>query len=210
MAFQTLPTVQRAAQIHTFGEPLSILSTHPVPDPNQLRPNECLVKIEHAGVCQSDLHARNGDWGRKPTLPRIGGHEGVGIVVAIGPGTIDNVVSLGDKVGLKFIARVCLHCDHCRAGNESSKYTCLELSEKRLHAMYLIFVLSLGCPARLIHGFTVDGTFAEYAVSRSSYLQCVLHLLGNTFGPSRLLGPVTSLPSPSRWMVLPHRLFSVL
>lgn len=30
-------------------------------------------------------------------------------------------------------------------------------------------ILSLGCPARLTHGYTVDGTFAEYAVSRPSY-----------------------------------------
>ncbi|KAG8217085.1 chaperonin 10-like protein [Butyriboletus roseoflavus] len=116
MALQTIPAFQRAAKIHTFGEPLSIHSEHPVRDPTYLRPNECLVKIEYAGVCQSDLHIRNGDWKRKPTLPRIGGHEGVGTVVAIGAGTIDNLVSLGDRVGLKWIARTCLHCDHCRTG----------------------------------------------------------------------------------------------
>ena len=121
MALQTLPVVQRAAQIHAFGEPLSLLSAYPIPDPTQLQPNECLVKIEYAGVCQSDLHARNGDWLRKPTLPRIGGHEGVGTVVAIGAGTTECQVSLGDRVGLKWIARTCLHCDNCRMGNESSK-----------------------------------------------------------------------------------------
>lgn len=136
MVLQTLPAVQRAAQIHTFGAPLSILSAHPIPDPTQLRPNECLVKIEYAGVCQSDLHARNGDWGRKPTLPRIGGHEGVGTVVAIGAGTVENLVSLGDRVGLKWIARTCLHCDSCRTGNESSEYECLEPLGKRLYTVY--------------------------------------------------------------------------
>ena len=123
MALQTLPTTQRAAQIHTCGEPLSLLPAHPVPHPSQLRPNECLVKIEYAGVCQSDLHARNGDWKKlKPSLPRIGGHEGVGTVVAIGAGTVDSPVSLGDRVGVKFGARTCLNCDDCRVGNESSKY----------------------------------------------------------------------------------------
>ena len=42
---------------------------------------------------------------------------------------------------------------------------------------HLVFILSLGCSARLIHGFTTDGTFAEYAVSQASYRQhdvCVL------------------------------------
>ena len=121
MALHTLPAVQRAAHIHAFGEPSSLLSAHPIPDPTQLQPNECLVKIEYAGVCQSDLHARNGDWLRKPTLSCIGGHEGVGTVVVIGTGAVDCLVSLGDRVGLKGIARTCLHCDNCRMGNESSK-----------------------------------------------------------------------------------------
>lgn len=119
---QSLPAIQRAAQIQTCGEPLVILSAHPVPDPTQLQPNECLVKIEYAGVCQSDLHVRNGDWLRKPTLPRVGGHEGVGTVVAIGDGTVESPVSLGDRVGLKWLARACMHCENCCMGNESSEY----------------------------------------------------------------------------------------
>ncbi|KAH0830125.1 mannitol-1-phosphate dehydrogenase MPDH1 [Lanmaoa asiatica] len=167
MALQTLPTVQRAAQIHTFGEPLSLLSVHPVPDPTQLRPNECLVRIEYAGVCQSDLHARNGDWGRKPTLPRIGGHEGVGTVVAIGAGTVESLVSLGDRVGLKWIARTCLHCDHCRTGNE------------------------WGCPARLVHGFTTDGTFAEYTVAWTYYVTPLPESLGSAAATPILCAGVT-------------------
>lgn len=126
---EALPSVQRVAQIHTCGEPLAILSAHPVPDPAQLRSDECLVKIEYAGVCQSDLHARNGDWTRKPTLPRIGGHEGVGTVVAIGAGTLECPVSLGDRVGLKWTARTCLNCDDCRVGNEQSKYGCCSTIE---------------------------------------------------------------------------------
>lgn len=124
MALETIPTVQRAALIHTLGQPVSLLSAHPVPDPTQLQPNECLIKIEYAGVCQSDLHARNGDLARRPTLPRIGGHEGVGIVVAIGAGTVESPVNLGDRVGLKFTARTCLNCDDCRAGNEAGECGC--------------------------------------------------------------------------------------
>ena len=122
LQLEALPAVRRVAQIRKFGKPLSILSTHPVPDPTQLRPGECLVKIEYTGVCQSDLHARNGDWLRKPTLPRIGGHEGAGIIVAIGAGTVESPVSLGDRVGLKWIARACLHCENCDMGNDSSEY----------------------------------------------------------------------------------------
>ena len=69
--------VQRVAQFQAYGEPVKIITDHPVPDPATLSPNECLVKMEYAGVCHSDVHARDGDMSLKPTLPRIGGHEGV-------------------------------------------------------------------------------------------------------------------------------------
>ncbi|KAF8550404.1 mannitol-1-phosphate dehydrogenase M1PDH1 [Imleria badia] len=186
LQLETLPTVQRVAQIHTFGEPLSILSAYPVPDPAQLRPNECLVKIEYAGVCQSDLHARNGDWLRKPTLPRIGGHEGAGIIVAIGAGTLDSPVSLGDRVGLKWIARSCLHCENCRMGNESS------------------------CSSRLAHGYTTDGTFAEYAVAWTYYVTPIPKSLDSAAATSILCAGLTvykglkriNVPTGS-WIALP-------
>ena len=122
MALQTLPRPRPARSPDTRLWRALVPSFFPShPDPTQLQPNECLVQIEYAGVCQSDLHARNGDWLRKPTLSCIGGHEGVGTVVAIGAGTVECLVSLGDRVGLKWIARTCLHCDNFRMGNEPSK-----------------------------------------------------------------------------------------
>jgi propanol-preferring alcohol dehydrogenase len=39
------------------------------------RPGQILVKTEACGVCHTDLHAANGDWPLKPTLPFIPGHE---------------------------------------------------------------------------------------------------------------------------------------
>ncbi len=39
------------------------------------------------GCCHTDLHAAIGDWPIAPMTPLIGGHEGVGIVVAIGDNT---------------------------------------------------------------------------------------------------------------------------
>ncbi|KIJ63449.1 hypothetical protein HYDPIDRAFT_92762 [Hydnomerulius pinastri MD-312] len=163
----TLPTTQRAAQIHTFGDPVTLLTAHPIPQPDTLRPNECLVKIEYAGVCQSDLHARNGDWLQKPTLPRIGGHEGVGTVVAIGAGTVDSIVSVGDRVGLKWLARTCLKCEYCRKGDESS------------------------CPARIVHGYTVDGTFTEYAIAWTDYVTPVPESLDGAAATSILCAGLT-------------------
>jgi len=61
-------------------------------------------------VCQSDLHARNGDWLVKPPrLPFIGRNEGVGKVVAIGKGPLveEGGMKVGGRVGFKWIATVC-------------------------------------------------------------------------------------------------------
>ncbi len=53
----------------------------------ELRPleaGEALVQIEYCGVCHTDLHVANGDFGKVPG--RVLGHEGIGIVTEIAPG----------------------------------------------------------------------------------------------------------------------------
>lgn len=45
---------------------------------------EVLVKFMAAGMCHTDEHTRTGDM---PTrMPLVGGHEGAGVVEAVGPG----------------------------------------------------------------------------------------------------------------------------
>jgi alcohol dehydrogenase, propanol-preferring len=73
----------KAAVVERFGAPLVIREV-PVPTPG---PGQALVEISATGVCHTDLHAADGDWPVKPTLPFIPGHEGAGIVVALGPGS---------------------------------------------------------------------------------------------------------------------------
>jgi propanol-preferring alcohol dehydrogenase len=70
-----IPKTQRAAMIKAFGQDLVLETNHPVKQPSELAPGECLIKLEYAGVCHSDLHVKQGDMKRIPTLPRIGGHE---------------------------------------------------------------------------------------------------------------------------------------
>jgi len=72
----------KAAVVHAFGEPLSIEEV-PVPNPGA---GQILVNVKASGVCHTDLHAANGDWPVKPSLPFIPGHEGVGYVAAVGDG----------------------------------------------------------------------------------------------------------------------------
>ena len=92
-----MSSTMRAAVVHAFDRPLTIDEV-PVPRPG---PGEILVRIEASGVCHTDLHAARGDWPVKPNLPFIPGHEGVGLVAAVGAGVTD--VKEGDAVGVPWL-----------------------------------------------------------------------------------------------------------
>lgn len=70
----------KAAVVHEFGAPL-VIEDVPQPEPGA---GQVLVRVEAAGLCHTDIHAAKGDWPVKATLPLIPGHEGAGIVEAVG------------------------------------------------------------------------------------------------------------------------------
>jgi propanol-preferring alcohol dehydrogenase len=98
-----IPKVQKAAIVQKSGG-VQVRSDVPVKQPKELAPGECLIKMYCTGVCHTDLHAAMGDWPVPTKDSLIGGHEGVGEVVAIGNDTIDSSVKIGDRVGVKWIA----------------------------------------------------------------------------------------------------------
>jgi NDMA-dependent alcohol dehydrogenase len=75
------------------------------------REREVLVKLTATGLCHSDHHVVTGDL--PAPLPMIGGHEGAGVVVEVGPGVTE--VTEGDHVVMSFIP-ACGHCRPCAAG----------------------------------------------------------------------------------------------
>jgi S-(hydroxymethyl)glutathione dehydrogenase/alcohol dehydrogenase len=77
-------------------------------------PGEVRVRIAAAGVCHSDLHVRKGEW--TAPSPMVMGHEGSGVVTAVGSGVDTHEV--GDHVVLSWVAP-CLECRYCRAGQQS-------------------------------------------------------------------------------------------
>jgi Zn-dependent alcohol dehydrogenase len=99
----------KAAVLRELGEPLRLENVE-LDEPG---PGEVCVRIEAAGVCHSDLHYMTGDL--KAKLPLVVGHEGAGIVEAVGPRTSDRV-SVGDRVALLWRPR-CGKCEACVAGN---------------------------------------------------------------------------------------------
>lgn len=97
----------RAAVLEAMGEP-AIITTLELIEP---REGEVRVRLQAAGVCHSDLHVRDGEWAR-PT-PMAMGHEGAGVVEAVGPGVRD--LAPGQPVALSWLVP-CGICRGCRAG----------------------------------------------------------------------------------------------
>lgn len=134
------PKTMTAAVAHRFGEPLRIEEV-PVPTPGR---GEVLVKIVSSGVCHTDVHAVDGDWPVKPQPPFIPGHEGVGVVAALGDG-VDNL-KVGDAVGIAWLHDACGHCEYCITGWETL------------------------CETQHDSGYSVNGSFAEYAIGHAAYV----------------------------------------
>lgn len=51
---------------------------------------------------------------------QVGGHEGIGSIVKMGPGTEAAVVKVGQRVGIKWMAGICESCEACRAGFDAN------------------------------------------------------------------------------------------
>jgi len=80
-----------------------------------LRANDVAIEILYSGVCHSDLHTVNGDWGKQP-YPLVPGHEIVGRVMEVGA-DVKNY-SVGDQVGVGCMVDSCQECDQCDHGEE--------------------------------------------------------------------------------------------
>jgi Zn-dependent alcohol dehydrogenase len=99
----------KAAVLREIGAPLQLEDV----ELDEPRAGEVLVRIEAAGVCHSDLHYMTGDL--KAKLPLVVGHEGAGIIEAVGP-QAGGRVSVGERVALLWRPR-CGECEACVAGN---------------------------------------------------------------------------------------------
>ncbi len=84
-------------------------------DPGELKAGEIEVRISHCGVCHSDVHLIDNDWGLSK-FPFIPGHEIVGTVSAVGSLVTDR--KLGERVGIGWQADSCGICEWCRRGDE--------------------------------------------------------------------------------------------
>lgn len=121
MSSDTIPRTQLAVIADKLGaETPPRLATIPVPDPTSLKEGECLLQMEYSGVCHSDLGIQDNDYAvcALAQLPLVGGHEGVGRIVALGPHAKSSTFPIGTRVGVKWVASCCLHCEACLDGRD--------------------------------------------------------------------------------------------
>jgi S-(hydroxymethyl)glutathione dehydrogenase / alcohol dehydrogenase len=144
----------RAAVLREFNVPLHIEEVevqHPGPD-------EVMVRIASSGICGSDLHMTHGQSNIKEGLPMVLGHEGAGVVEAVGPGVTD--LRAGDRVIIA-MGQPCGRCSYCREGRmqycdgNPSRSIIGEMDDGT-------FRLSQG--DQTVHSFVGIGSLGEYAV----------------------------------------------
>jgi NDMA-dependent alcohol dehydrogenase len=114
-----MTTKARAAVLWGTDEPWKVQEID-VDDPKE---GEVLVRWKAAGLCHSDEHLVTGDMvpsrevldamGVDSFFPIIGGHEGAGVIEAVGPGV--RSVAVGDHVSASFVPS-CGHCRYCHTG----------------------------------------------------------------------------------------------
>lgn len=130
----------QAAVVREFGQPLALQEVR-IPEVPEDR---VLVKVVACGVCHTDLHAADGDWPAKPTLPFIPGHEGVGHVVKLGRRV--KHIKEGDRVGVPWLHTACGYCEYCITGWETL------------------------CDRQQTTGYSVNGSYAEYVLADPTYV----------------------------------------
>ena len=79
-------------------------------------PNDVKIDIKYCGMCHSDLHTCNGDWGFA-TFPITPGHEIAGIVSKVG-GNVPTF-QVGDRVGVGCFVDSCNECPQCMVGDQN-------------------------------------------------------------------------------------------
>lgn len=146
-----------------------------------LKQGEALVKMEYCGVCHTDLHVANGDFGKVPG--RILGHEEIGIITEVA----NDVTSLkvGDRVSIAWFFKGCGYCEYCTTGRET---LCRNVQNA---------------------GYSVDGGMSECAVVVADYAVKVPEGLDPAQASSITCAGVTTYKAlkeadaaPGKWIVI--------
>jgi len=121
------------------GKSQLVVDQLPIPKPAD---GEFLVKIHSCGVCHTDVHVIDSDWGTPKC--QVPGHEGCGVIHEIGGSGVHPFFKVGDRVGLPWLGSCCLNCEYCLSGWQTL------------------------CPKQENAGFSINGGMSEWAIAPAS------------------------------------------
>lgn len=182
----TLPKTQKAGVKQGSGDTATVqIQEIPVQEPG---PNQILIKINYSGLCASDKSLLHDEWafGMQPATNGIAGHEGAGVVIAVGS-NVQDLWQVGNRAGIKWIASVCRRCEFCTNGVDECH-----------------------CPKQVNSGFTFPGTFQEYALTDAHYATRLPDGVKDEEAGPIMCGGVTAYVAckrsgvkPGQWIVIP-------
>ncbi|MCU1725473.1 alcohol dehydrogenase AdhP [Pseudomonas sp. 7P_10.2_Bac1] len=150
----------------------------------KLRPleyGEALLKMECCGVCHTDLHVKNADFGDVSGI--ILGHEGIGVVTEVSEGVTS--LKVGDRASVAWFFRGCGNCEYCNSGKETF---CRQVKNA---------------------GYTVDGGMAEECIVNADYAVKVPDGLDSAAASSITCAGVTTYKAikvsgikPGQWLAI--------
>jgi alcohol dehydrogenase, propanol-preferring len=128
----------RAMVLEAQQQPLRLAD---LPEPTA-GPGQVQIEVRACGVCRTDLHILDGDLA-EPKLPRVPGHQIVGVVRAVGEGV--ERFEPGNRVGVPWLGWTDGECRYCRSGRENL------------------------CDRARFTGYDIDGGYAEVAVADARF-----------------------------------------
>ncbi|KAL1957067.1 hypothetical protein VTO42DRAFT_6325 [Malbranchea cinnamomea] len=143
------PQIPKQAKAVVYDNPGTISTQVTMVDVPEPGPGEVLINLTHSGVCHSDFGVMTNSWRGLPyPTPKgqVGGHEGVGKVVKLGPGAEASGVKVGDRVGVKWIASACGNCLPCHENVDAA------------------------CVNAKLSGYYTPGTFQQYVLGPANYV----------------------------------------
>ncbi|KAH9826949.1 Alcohol dehydrogenase GroES-like domain [Teratosphaeria destructans] len=182
------PEIPQKYKAVVYDEPGKVSTKVVELDTPEPGPGEVLINLTHSGVCHSDLGVMTNSWAAlpAPTQPgQVGGHEGVGKIVKMGPGTDIAKVKVGDRVGIKWISAICDTCPACLSGHDGV------------------------CFNQKVSGYYTPGTFQQYVCGPASYVTPIPDSLSSDAAAPMLCAGVTvysalrkSEAQAGEWVVL--------
>ena len=142
----------RAAVLNGVGEPLTI-DTLEMADPG---PGDVLVRLRASGLCHTDLEVMQGSLAYP--LPIVLGHEGAGIVEAVGRDV--KAVKPGDPV----ICSWNPHCGHCFYCERQLPILCEPFTKNQPRGLLLDGTTRMTRNGERVHHYSVTSTHAEFTM----------------------------------------------